>query len=339
MNDSYHNKAEARQELPLTGLGRAPVVTWALLTANIVVWWAANAAGAAQDPEVLVDFGAVFGPLIADGQYWRLFTAMFLHVGHVHLAVNGFGLFIFGRLVERAYGRLRFLTIYVLAGLFGSTASYCLNSFAIGAGASGAIFASLGALVAFLVVHRRAFGKMGWFVLTVMLFVAATSLLSGFSMSDIDNWAHTAGFAAGVALGLALAPRYRAVGSPMKAELSLSGLGPLGRRWWVVPAAVSLLAIGARLATLTIPDNPFSHVYRAERHFEQQHYDLALDELDRAIRLDFTVGEGHSLRGRIFAELGDVAGARAELGMAIAWGSPKTRKEAIGLLLSLPKPR
>jgi len=339
LNDSAHNKPEARQELPLTGLGRAPVVTWALLTANIVVWWAANAAGAAQDPELLIDYGAMFGPLIADGQYWRLFTAMFLHVGHVHLLVNGFGLFIFGRLVERAYGRLRFLIIYILAGLFGSTASYWLNSISIGAGASGAIFATLGALVAFLVVHRRAFGKMGWFVLTVMLFVAATSLLSGLNEPGIDNWAHTAGFAAGIALGLALAPRYRAIGSPMEAEVSLSGIGPLGKRWWVVPAAVSLLAIGTGLATLTMPDNPFSHVYRAERHFEQQHHDLALDEVDKALRFDFTVGEGHLLRGRIFNELGDVAGARAELGMAITWGSPKTRKEAITLLLSLPRPR
>lgn len=323
----------------MPGSESAPIVTWALLGVNIVVWWAASTAGAARDPEVLIDFGAMFGPLIADGQYWRLLTAMFLHVGPMHLVVNGFGLFIFGRVVERAYGHLRFLTIYILAGLFGSIASYSLNSIAIGAGASGAIFATLGALVAYLVMHRREFGRMGWVVLTVVLFVAATGLLSGLNMPGIDNWAHTVGFGAGVALGLALAPRYRAVRSPVEAGNGLAGVGPLGTRWWVVPAAVSLLVIGAGLATLGQPDNAFSHIYRAERHFEQRDYDLALDELDKAIRLDFSVAESHLLRGRIFADLGDVAGARAELGMAITWGNREIRAEAIALLLSLPRPR
>ena len=81
----------------LPGTDRRPVVTYTLLAINVVVWLAMGLAGGSEDPNVLLDFGAMFGPLIASGEYWRLFTAMFLHVGILHLAFNGFGLFIFGR--------------------------------------------------------------------------------------------------------------------------------------------------------------------------------------------------------------------------------------------------
>ena len=104
---------------------------------------------------MLLNFGAMFGPLIASGEYWRLFTAMFLHVGFTHLFVNGFALFVFGPIVERAFGPTKFLTIYLLGGLTGSVASYLLNSIAIGAGASGGVFAVIGGLAAFFVVQTQ----------------------------------------------------------------------------------------------------------------------------------------------------------------------------------------
>ena len=99
-----------------------PVVTWALLAVNILVWIATEIAGGSEDTQVLLDFGAMFGPTIANGEYWRLFTAMFLHVGLMHLLFNGLALLIFGQVVERTYGHLQFVIIYVLAGLAGSVA-------------------------------------------------------------------------------------------------------------------------------------------------------------------------------------------------------------------------
>ena len=115
-------------------IGGRPVVTEVLLGINVLLWIALELAGGSTDTDVLLDFGAMSAPLIADGEYWRLFTAMFLHAGAMHILFNGLTLFIFGRIVERAYGHVRFALVYLLAGLFGSVASFSLNSTGVGAG-------------------------------------------------------------------------------------------------------------------------------------------------------------------------------------------------------------
>ena len=116
------------------------------------------------------------GPLIATGEYWRFFTAMFLHAGPIHLFFNCFALFIFGRLVEGVYGNARFTTIYLLAGLSGSVLSYMFNRDAIAVGASGAIFGILGAFAAYFVAHRDTLGEMGRRNLTGLATIAAINL-------------------------------------------------------------------------------------------------------------------------------------------------------------------
>ena len=336
MDKSYGDEIEARRGPPLPEGTSAPVMTWALLGANVVVWVAATVAGGTEDPEVLLDFGAMFGPLIASGEYWRLFTAMFLHVGFAHLALNGFGLYIFGPLVERAFGHTRFLTIYVLAGLLGSMASYLFNSISVGVGASGAIFGVLGALAAFFVAHREVFGAMARRNLTGLLVLAGINMMFGLITPGIDNAAHMGGFAAGFALGLGLAPRFGVLISPSGApEIVVVASNSLARRWWVVAAVVALLLTGTWLAGATMPDNAYSHVFIAERYFDQQDYDLALAELDKVVGLEGPVAAVHLLRGRILADLGDVVGARAELSTAIKFGDRRTRAEAINLLLVL----
>ena len=283
---------ENPQGFLLPGEGRTPIVTMALLGANVVIWLTATAAGGTENPQVLLDFGAMFGPLIAEGQYWRLFTAMFLHIGIAHVAFNGFGLLIFGRLVERAYGHVRFLTIYILAGLAGSVASYLFNSIAIAAGASGAIFGVLGALAAFFVAQRELFGRMAQRNLIGLLVLASINLVYGLATPGIDNWAHMGGFAAGFVLGLALAPRYRLLRSPFGTPMGLKDVSSLFKRWWVAPVAASLLVLGTWAGSATLPDNSYTHVYRAERLFEQQDFDLAREEIGKAFPLDGSILPG-----------------------------------------------
>ena len=327
--------------LPLPRAARTPVLTYALIGVNVFLWLLMTAAGGSTDSNVLLDFGAMFGPLLADGQYWRLFTAMFLHVGWLHLALNGFGLFIFGRIVERAFGHYRFITIYLLTGLAGGVASYLLNSITIAAGASGAIFGIIGALGAFFLAQRRILGPLGRQNFYGIAVLVAINLVLGLMFPRIDNWAHMGGLVAGFALGMLLSPRYRVLTSDFGIPLGLSDDNPLFKNLWVVPAALALLALGTWLGTATLPENAQTHVYRAERHFERQDYEAALTEVQRAIEIGppASAGQAHYLRARILVDLGDVDGARSDLGLAIQLGDRETRIDAIGLLLQLQSRR
>ena len=233
---------------------RQPYLTWLLMAANFLVWIAlevsgrSSGLGGSENPQTLLDFGAMFGPLIANGEYWRLFTSMFLHVGMMHLLFNSIGLLIFGRIVEGTYGRLRFALIYVLAGLAGSVASYIINSAAIGAGASGAIFGVLGALVAFLVANREMLGEVGRQTLVAIAVLAAINIFFGFADSGVDNWAHLGGLAGGFALGMALTPRYKLAVGPFGMERQLVHSG--AQTGWAVPLMMgTVLIAGAWLGT------------------------------------------------------------------------------------------
>ena len=272
----------------LPGSNRKPVLTYALIAVNVLIWLAmefeGRSRGGSENPEVLLQFGAMFGPLIAAGEYWRLFTAMFLHVGVLHLAFNGFGLFIFGRMVEGIYGPIRFAIIYVLAGLFGSVASYLLNSIAIGAGASGAIFGVLGALAAFFLARREELGEAGRQNLMGLLVIAGINLVFGFSQPGIDNWAHMGGLAAGFALGMTLAPNYRLVNDVFGMGGRFVDVNTIARSFWVVPVAVALLFGATLLGNSRMPDAQ-SHIDKAEQHFQEGDVEASLSELRAALEV------------------------------------------------------
>ena len=123
---------------------RAPL-TYALLAANILVFIALEASGGSQNPLVLLQWGAKFTPAIRAGQPWRLITAMFLHAGVLHLAVNSYSLHNLGNVVERLFGTPRFALIYLIGGVWGSLAStFMSDPRVLGVGASGAIFGLAG---------------------------------------------------------------------------------------------------------------------------------------------------------------------------------------------------
>lgn len=317
---------------------RRPLVTYALLAVNLLVFHAAQHAGAGDDPEVLLDYGAMFSPLIADGQYWRLFTAMFLHADFPHILFNGLGLFFFGSVVERTFGHLRFAVIYVIAGLAGSVLSFGMNTIAIGAGASGAIFGVLGALGAFFAVQRDTIGRRAWTNLAAVAVLAGISLGYGLVTPRIDNWAHLGGLIGGAAMGLALSPTLNpVVASGWQSNGYLWKPAPLSR-WWAVPAAAAVLAIGVAIGTLTLPDNPYTHLFLAERRIEAGDGSGAVTELNEALLLERTLARAYYLRGTIRAEQGNVDGAIADLGAAIRYsqrGDRTTRSNALALMMEL----
>ncbi|HEU0029976.1 MAG TPA: rhomboid family intramembrane serine protease [Kofleriaceae bacterium] len=182
-------------------------LTASLFAVAIVV---ATMIGPTSDVGVLVRAGAMARTRVADGEWWRLVTCIFLHVGTVHLAVNAIGLFFLGRICEELFGAARTIAIFAVAGLAGSLASYLGSTGGVSAGASGAIFGVLGAIFTELTVHRgryRAAWKRGmWGALAV---VTVAQVATGFFYPMIDQWAHGAGLVAGMAISVVLSPSIR----------------------------------------------------------------------------------------------------------------------------------
>jgi len=150
-------------------------------------------------------WGANFGPATQDGQWWRLGTALFIHFGVLHLALNMWALWDGGNFVERLYGSGRFVALYAASGLVGNLVSLAMQgNRAVSAGASGAIFGLYGALLIALwrerhVLHPREFKWLFWGAAGFS--VAAISF--GLLVTGIDNSAHVGGLATGTLLGIA----------------------------------------------------------------------------------------------------------------------------------------
>jgi rhomboid protease GluP len=240
--------ASQSQYLPLP-LHKA-YVTYVLLGAIGIVFLLTTLAGGSTNSQVLVNFGANYGPFILDyDEYWRLFTSMFLHAGVMHLAFNAYALFIFGLEMERLYGPGRFAVVYLLSGLFGSLASFAFRGedlFSVGA--SGAIFGIIGMNLAYFTSHRHSFGHFGRQRMVSTLVIIGINLVFGFTYSGIDNWAHMGGLVAGAALGYGLAPRYEVdqYVYPPRVKDKTSFLG----QSWVVAIALLLLGLGIYAATI-----------------------------------------------------------------------------------------
>jgi len=194
----------------MRGPWRRTPVTVALVTANILVFAFMVAHGAGfwhGSGSVQLQWGANFGPATQDGEWWRLFTAMFLHFGVIHLALNAWALWDAGRLVERLFGSWRFALLYLGAGLEGNLVSLVVQgNRAVSGGASGAIFGVFGALLVCLARERHAIEKreFRWLFGGAAVFTAA-SLGLGFAIPGIDNAAHLGGFVSGALLGTVLA--------------------------------------------------------------------------------------------------------------------------------------
>lgn len=228
-----------------------PEVTWALLALNGFFFLLTIGSGAAlgfggQVSELfqklalrpcVVAFtdGTCVGGLggVGDGQYYRLLTAMFLHFGVIHLALNMYGLYLLGPELERALGRLRFAALYLLSGLAGSALSYALGpQNELAAGASGAVF---GLFAGFFVLSRRR----GTDVSQISVIIAL-NLVFTFSISGIDWRGHVGGLVGGALVTAALV--YAPEG---KQRRLVQGLGCLA------VAAVIVALVAARTAQLS----------------------------------------------------------------------------------------
>src|SRR5579859_1347050 len=159
--------------------------------------------------DLLVTAGAQVNLLVAQGQVWRIFTAMFLHFSILHIGLNMLSLFFIGPAIEVFYGKWRYLTIYLLSGIAGGIATNFLSPDALAAGASGAIFGVFGALGVFYFVNRRALGSYGNGAITNWIFWLGLNLVFGFTNAGIGIIDHLGGLAAGMVLAALLIPKSR----------------------------------------------------------------------------------------------------------------------------------
>ena len=198
--------------LNITVPPRQPVFVYTIASINVILWILLEVSGNSTNPSSLRKFGAIDSYLIWSGEYWRLVSAIFLHVGASHLAINSISLVIMGGLAERLYGHWNFISIFLVAGIIGSTASYMnIENGVVGAGASGAIFGCLGSLVSFFYVRKKILGKSGKQTLNGLIILALVNLAFGFVIPAVDNWAHIGGFIAGISSGYFLTYRPRTV--------------------------------------------------------------------------------------------------------------------------------
>jgi rhomboid protease GluP len=189
---------------------RVPV-TKGIVAANCVVFLLmAVFSGAvfAPDRPTLIAWGANYGAQTLGGEWWRLVTSTFVHIGVIHIALNMWVFWNLGQLVERLVGNVGFLVLYFVSGVFGSLTSVYWRPEVLSAGASGAVFGVFGALMGFIVLRSDSVPKQ---VLAELrnsgLTFLGYNLVFGFSIQGIDMAAHLGGLASGFLCGLVMSQR------------------------------------------------------------------------------------------------------------------------------------
>lgn len=205
LSDMLYKKNKAIKDLFSFG---KPIFTYILLAINLIMFFILEINGGSTDVETLIQLGAKYNPYMIDGEWWRLVSSMFLHIGFLHLAMNMLALYYLGVAVERIYGSSRFLIIYFLAGIAGSLTSFTF-SMNVSAGASGAIFGLFGALLFFGIIHKKVFFQtMGRNIITIV----AINIIIGFVVPQIDIGAHLGGLIAGfVASAIVYLPKNKRI--------------------------------------------------------------------------------------------------------------------------------
>jgi rhomboid protease GluP len=185
-----------------------PFLTYVFMIIQVVVFLLMELKGSSTNSATLIEFGAKYSPYILQGEWWRFFTPMIIHIGFIHLLMNTISLYLIGSEVERIYGNTRFLLIYLFAGFSGTLASFMMTP-NLAAGASGAIFGCFGALLYFGMVYPKLFFRtMGSSVIVLIII----NLVYGFAVPGIDNAGHIGGLIGGfLAAGIVSLPKKKLI--------------------------------------------------------------------------------------------------------------------------------
>jgi len=271
------------------------IITPLLLAINVLVFVLMLVSGVSPvdpGPEQLLDWGASYGPYIFNGEWWRLATAMFVHIGAIHIIFNMQALWNLGRLVERLYGNWTYLLMYLLGGIGGSIASLWWHSDIISAGASGAIFGLAGGLA--IGVYRGKLPmpqKMMQTLLTSTILFIGYNLTYGFMNEGIDNAAHIGGLVVGAISGWFLLR-----------ELPRTDIEPRPHyvRGLVLCAVMLILVFGTMIVK---SEDPLTEIIKAEDLLFAGETDQAMEIIENVLAREPDNALGHFLQGNVFLEI------------------------------------
>lgn len=180
---------------------KKPIITYLLIAMNTIVFLAMYLFGNGSDNVyTLLDFGANYGPLVRAGQYYRLITSAFLHIGILHFLLNNYAIYVIGTQLESFLGKAKYLSIYLLSAITGNLLSIVFSDY-ISAGASGAIFGLFGSLLYFG-YHYRIY--LGTVLKSQIIPLILVNLMIGFVIPGIDGAAHIGGLVGGILMTMAL---------------------------------------------------------------------------------------------------------------------------------------
>ncbi|MFB4166473.1 rhomboid family intramembrane serine protease [Virgibacillus sp. JSM 102003] len=307
LDTTLKNKKNEAESLFSNG---KPFLTYFLLGINILVFLLLELNGGSKSTETLIEFGAKYNPaIIENGEWWRIITSMFLHIGFLHLIMNMFAVYYLGAAVERIYGSTRSILVYFLAGIGGGLASFAFTT-NISAGASGALFGLFGALLFFGLIHKKIFFQtMG----KSLLIIIGINLVFGFMVPQVDNGAHLGGLISGfvasailhlpqrrklsmqlfafilyavIILGLIIFGTQHNLNSPSYQLLKVEQLASVPDYEEIVEVTTIGLRNSEDLADILLFQRSYAYVKLNE-------VDLAIDDLESAIQMNDEFAEAH----------------------------------------------
>ncbi len=200
VTDNINKKNEKRNKIAEKIFSyKQPIVTYIIMAICIILFILMELSGGSTNSQTLLKYGANLDVLVKNGEYYRLFTCIFLHIGIMHLLCNMYSLYIIGREVENLFGKIKYIIIFILSGIFGSIMSLAFTHNTISAGASGAIFGLLGALLYFGMHYRTYLGET---IKRSIIPIIVINLIIGFFAEGIDLAAHIGGLVGGVLVAM-----------------------------------------------------------------------------------------------------------------------------------------
>lgn len=200
VTDNINKKNEKRNKIAEKIFSyKQPIVTYIIIAICIILFILMELSGGSTNSQVLLKYGANLDVLVKNGEYYRLFTCIFLHIGIMHLLCNLYSLYVIGREVENLFGKIKYIIIFILSGIFGSIMSLAFTHNTISAGASGAIFGLLGALLYFGMHYRTYLGEA---IKRSIIPIIVINLIIGFFAEGIDLAAHIGGLVGGVLVAM-----------------------------------------------------------------------------------------------------------------------------------------